>query len=83
MTGCTSVLNHTESVRDRVSRKYGPPFATLALVQNTGGAYNPNHQPLYVRHRRLQSCVGTRARLGYSAFDEQLGKRILSLHCTL
>ena len=39
MTGCTSVLNHTESVCDRVSRKYGPPFATLALVQNTGGAY--------------------------------------------
>ena len=39
MTGCTSVLNHTESVRDRVSRKYGPPFATLVLVQNTGGAY--------------------------------------------
>ena len=25
-------------------------------------------------HRRLQSCVGTRARLGYAAFDAQLRK---------
>jgi len=25
-------------------------------------------------HRRLQSCVGTRARLGYTAFDAQLQK---------
>ena len=33
-------------------------------------------------HRRLQSCVGTRARLGYAAFDAQLRKRI-ALHCTL
>ena len=32
------------------------------------------------RHRRLQSCVGTQARLGYAAFDVQC---ILSLHCTL
>ena len=35
-------------------------------------------------HRRLQSCVGTRARLGYAAFDAQLRKEFfLSLHCTL
>ena len=33
-------------------------------------------------HRRLQSCVSTRARLRYAAFDAQR-KRILSLHCTL
>ena len=33
-------------------------------------------------HRRLQSCVGIRARLGYAAFDAQLRKRI-ALHCTL
>ena len=33
-------------------------------------------------HRRLQSCVSTRARLRYAAFDAQW-KRILSLHCTL
>ena len=33
-------------------------------------------------HRRLQSCVGTQARLGYARFDVQL-QRILSLHCTL
>ena len=33
-------------------------------------------------HRRLQSCVGTRARLGYAGFDAQL-QHILSLHCTL
>ena len=26
------------------------------------------------RHRRLQTCVGTRARLDYSAFDAQLQK---------
>ena len=32
--------------------------------------------------RRLQSCVGTQARLGYAGFDAQL-QRILSLHCTL
>ena len=25
-------------------------------------------------HRRLQSCVGTQARLGYAAFDVQLRK---------
>ena len=25
-------------------------------------------------HRRLQSCVGTRARLGYATFDAQLRK---------
>ena len=34
------------------------------------------------RHRRLQSFVGTRARLGYAGFDAQL-QRILSLHYTL
>ena len=34
-------------------------------------------------HRCLQRCVGTQARLGYAAFDAQLRKRILSLHCTL
>ena len=33
-------------------------------------------------HRRLQSCVGTRARLGYATFDAQLWKRI-ALHCML
>ena len=33
-------------------------------------------------HRRLQSCVGTRARLGYARFDAQL-QLILSLQCTL
>ena len=36
----------------------------------------------HLGHRRLQSCVGTRARLGYAAFDVQLRKRI-ALHCTL
>ena len=39
-------------------------------------------QNLPCRHRRLQSCVGTRARLGYAAFDAQLRKRI-ALHCML
>ena len=33
-------------------------------------------------HRRLQTCVGIQARLGYPRFDAQL-QRILSLHCTL
>ena len=37
---------------------------------------------LLTGHKRLQSCVGTRARLGYTGFDAQL-QRILSLHCTL
>ena len=35
-----------------------------------------------LHHRRLQSCVGTWARLGYAAFDAQLRKRV-ALHCTL
>ena len=34
-------------------------------------------------HRHLQNCVGTRARLGYAAFDAQLQKCVLSLHCML
>ena len=29
-------------------------------------------------HRRLQSRVGTRAKLGYAAFDAQLRKRIVT-----
>ena len=37
----------------------------------------------YVHHRRLQNCVGTRARLGYTTFAFDVQLRILSLHCTL
>ena len=38
---------------------------------------------LYRSHRRLQSCVGTRARLAMPHLMHNCGKRILSLHCTL
>ena len=31
-----------------------------------------------IQHRRLQSWVGTRARLGYAALDAQLRKRIVT-----
>ena len=34
-------------------------------------------------YRRLQSCVGTRAKLGHAAFDAKLRKCILSLQCML
>ena len=47
----------------------------------------PNHSLLMdqkgSKHRHLQSCVGTRARLGYATFMHSCGKCILSLHCTL
>ena len=35
-------------------------------------------------HRRLQSCVGTRARLGYAKFDVQLQKQyfVTTLYAT-
>ena len=35
----TVLLLCTQERNTVVSRKYAPPFATLVLVQNTGGAY--------------------------------------------
>ena len=39
-----------------------------ALLDAPGGLHHTHH------HRRLQSCVSTRARLGYATFDAQLWK---------
>ena len=50
---------------------FGPPNHSLLMDQKGS------------KHRHLQSCVGTRARLGYATFMHNYGKCILSIHCTL
>ena len=76
----------SRDVRDEID-EYERAAASETTVCSRSGKYrNLAHcleHTLCHPHRCLKSCVGTRTRLGYAAFDAQLRKRILSLHFTL
>ena len=69
---------------DAVHRLNKEALKYMYLVYWQGEASRTSEEvdKLPTGHRCLQSCVGTRARLGYVGFDAQL-QCILSLHCTL
>ena len=65
---------------ERINKAQSAFFSPGQLGTFQGLYLTPSHLKVLwnVVHRCLQSCVGTRARLGYATFDAQLRKRIVS-----
>ena len=85
---CRRAVNASKTC-ERLRKKYSyeadvsPQVLAMRWQDNHVGNINLNIEVALLRfwkriqwsiHRRLQSCVGTRARLGYAAFDAQLRK---------